>query len=81
MCLMGCVLVLWEMEPRQHKASSVNMYHQMPPIRSKCDWLDALKTPEGTIKHIKRTISCYNTSHLMILKSMSHDSDRNVYNV
>lgn len=59
MCLMGCVLVLCQMEPCQHKGSSVNMYHQMPPIRSKCDWLDALKTPEGTIKHIKRTFQLF----------------------
>lgn len=59
MCLMGCVLVLCEMEACQHKASSVNMYHQMPPIRSECDSLDALKTPEGTVNHIKRTFQLF----------------------
>lgn len=50
---MGRVLVLCQMEPCQHKASSVRVCNQKPPIRSTCDRLDVLKTSEHAIKYIQ----------------------------
>lgn len=49
------VLVLCQIEPYQHKASSVHACNQKLPIRSTCDWLDVLKTSERAIKYIKYT--------------------------
>lgn len=46
-CLVGRVLVLCQMEPCQHKASSVRVCNQKPPIRSTCDWLDVLKSVQS----------------------------------